>query len=193
MKILITGGTVIDATGERPGDVRVADGRVVEVGVGLTPAVDEDLIDARGRIVCPGFVDLHTHLREPGREEAETIETGSRAAAKGGYTCVVAMPNTDPTQDSVSVVEFVRRRGEAAGLCDVRPSGSITIGRQGEQLSPLAELAAAGVHLFTDDGDGVQDPLLMRRALEYAADLGVVLAQHCEVRRLTEGAVMHEG
>ena len=103
------------------------------------------------------------------------------------------MPNTDPTQDSVSVVEFVRRQGEAAGLCDVRPSGSITIGRAGVQLSPLGELAAAGVHLFTDDGDGVQDPLLMRRALEYAADLGIVLAQHCEVKRLTEGAVMHEG
>src|SRR5690606_20450252 len=113
-------------------------------------------------------------------------------------TCVVAMPNTDPTQDSVSVVEFVRRQGEIAGLCDVRPSGSITVGRRGEQLAPLAELADAGVHLFTDDGDGVQDPLLMRRALEYAADLhhegrGIVLAQHCEVKRLTEGAVMHEG
>jgi dihydroorotase len=103
------------------------------------------------------------------------------------------MPNTDPTQDSVGVVEFVRHQGAAAGLCDVRPSGSITIGRLGEQLSPLAELADAGVHLFTDDGDGVQDPLLMRRALEYAADLDVVLAQHCEVKRLTEGAVMHEG
>ena len=103
------------------------------------------------------------------------------------------MPNTDPTQDSVGVVEFVRRQGELAGLCDVRPSGSITVGRRGERLAPMAELAGAGVHLFTDDGDGVQDPLLMRRALEYAADLGVVLAQHCEVKRLTEGAVMHEG
>lgn len=191
--ILITGGTVIDPTGERRADVRVADGVVTEVADSLEPVDGERTIDATDRIVCPGFVDLHTHLREPGREEAETIETGSRAAAKGGYTCVVAMPNTDPTQDSVSVVEFVRRQGEAAGLCDVRPSGSITIGRRGEQLSPLAELADAGVHLFTDDGDGVQDPLLMRRALEYAADLDIVLAQHCEVKRLTEGAVMHEG
>ena len=191
--ILISGGTVIDATGERRADVRVADGRVAEVADGLRPRAGEEVIDATERIVCPGFVDLHAHLREPGREEAETIETGSRAAAKGGYTCVVAMPNTDPTQDSVSVVEFVRRQGEAAGLCDVRPAGSITVGRRGEQLAPLAELAEAGVHLFTDDGDGVQDPLLMRRALEYAADLDVVLAQHCEVARLTEGAVMHEG
>ncbi len=191
--MLISGGTVVDQTGERRADVRVAEGRVSEVGDQLSSADGEQVLDAAGMVVCPGFVDLHTHLREPGREEAETIETGSRAAARGGYTCVVAMPNTDPTQDSVSVIEFVRRQGEAAGLCDVRPSGSITVGRRGEQLAPLAELAAAGVHLFTDDGDGVQDPLLMRRALEYAADLGVVLAQHCEVKRLTEGAVMHEG
>lgn len=194
--ILITGGIVVDPTGERRCDVRVADGVVVEVGAvdeHLAPADGEQVVDASGLVVSPGFVDLHTHLREPGKEEAETIETGSRAAAKGGFTCVVAMPNTDPTQDCVSVVEFVRRQGEAAGLCDVRPSGSITVGRLGAQLAPFAELAAAGVRLFTDDGSGVQDPLLMRRAFEYAVDLDIVLAQHCEVARLTEGAVMHEG
>ena len=193
-ELLITGGTLLDQAGERRGDVRIVDGRITEVGLGLPPAGPHtQTLDAGGCVVSPGFVDLHAHLREPGKEEAETIETGSRAAALGGYTCVVAMPNTDPTQDSVSVIEFVRRQGIAAGLCDVRPSASITIGRSGQQLSPLAELAAAGVHLFTDDGTGVQDPLLMRRALEYALDLGVVLAQHCEVSRLTEGAVMHEG
>ncbi len=192
-RVLLSGGMVLDQTGERRADVRILDGLIVEAGAGLQPIDGELVLDASGCVVSPGFVDLHTHLREPGKEEAETIETGSRAAAKGGYTCVVAMPNTDPTQDCVSVVEFVRRQGEAAGLCDVRPSGSITIGRAGMQLSPLAELAAVGVHLFTDDGTGVQDPLLMRRALEYAVDLGVVLAQHCEVARLTEGAVMHEG
>lgn len=191
--ILISGGVVVDQSGERRGDVRIVDGIVAEVGEGLAVSDGDQLVDAAGCVVSPGFVDLHTHLREPGKEEAETIETGSRAAAKGGFTCVVAMPNTDPTQDSVSVIDFVRRQGQAAGLCDVRPSGSITVGRQGGQLSPLAELADAGVHLFTDDGDGVQDPLLMRRAMEYAADLGIVLAQHCEVKRLTEGAVMHEG
>ncbi|MEO6571690.1 MAG: dihydroorotase, partial [Ilumatobacteraceae bacterium] len=190
---LIAGGIVLDQTGRRRHDVRIVDGTVTDVGADLAPDDNDLVLDAGGCLVTPGFVDLHTHLREPGREEAETIQTGSRAAAKGGYTCIVAMPNTDPTQDSVSVIEFVRRQGQAAGLCDVRPSASITIGRQGLRLSPLAELAAAGVHLFTDDGDGVQDPLLMRRALEYAADLGIVLAQHCEVRRLTEGAVMHEG
>ncbi len=192
-RVLLSGGIVLDQTGERRSDVRILDGLIVECGADLQPINDELVLDAAGCVVSPGFVDLHTHLREPGKEEAETIETGSRAAAKGGYTCVIAMPNTDPTQDCVSVVEFVRRQGEAAGLCDVRPSGSITIGRAGTQLSPLAELAAVGVHLFTDDGTGVQDPLLMRRALEYAGDLGVVLAQHCEVARLTEGAVMHEG
>ena len=174
-------------------DVRISQGKVVEVAESLVAGDDEQVLDAVGCVVSPGFVDLHAHLREPGKEEAETIETGSRAAALGGYTCVVAMPNTDPTQDTVSVVEFVRRQGESAGLCDVRPSGSITIGRMGQQLSPMAELAAVGVHLFTDDGTGVQDPLLMRRAMEYALDLDVVLAQHCEVSRLTEGAVMHEG
>jgi dihydroorotase len=138
-------------------------------------------------------VDLHTHLREPGREEAETIATGSRAAAAGGYTAIVAMPNTEPPHDHPSVVEFVRRRGEEAGLCEVAVSGCITRGREGREMAPLAALAAAGVTLFTDDGNGVQDPLLMRRALETAADLGVTLAQHCEVSSLTDGAVMHEG
>ena len=212
---LIRGGTVVDATGTRRADVLVADGRVVAVGPDLDGPDGDDggrpgdrgapdpgtpgdgratrTLDASGLVVAPGFVDLHTHLREPGREEAETIETGSRAAARGGYTAVVAMPNTDPTQDSVGVVEFVREQGRRAGLCDVRPSGSITIGRRGEELSPFAELAAAGVRLLTDDGDGVQDPLLMRRALEYAGGLGVTLAQHCEVAALTRGAVMHEG
>jgi dihydroorotase len=193
MNLLITGGRLMDQRGERRGDVRVADGFVVDVGDGLAPSGDDQVIDASGLVVSPGFVDLHVHLREPGREEAETIETGSRAAALGGFTAVVAMPNTDPTQDCVEVVDFVRRQGERAGLCEVLPSGSITIGRAGEQLTPFAELAAAGVTLFTDDGNGVQDPLLMRRALEYADGLGITLAQHCEVERLTAGAVMHEG
>jgi len=192
VSLLIRDGLVIDPTGRRRVDVRV-DGTVTEVGTDLAAADGDEVIEARGLVVSPGFVDLHVHLREPGREEAETIETGSRAAALGGFTAVVAMPNTDPTQDSVGVVEFVRQQGRRAGLCDVHPAGSITVGRAGEQLTPFAELAAAGVRLFTDDGSGVQDPLLMRRAFEYATDLDVVMAQHCEVARLTEGAVMHEG
>jgi dihydroorotase len=193
MTILITNGRVIDETGERSVNVRIADGVIVEVGPDLVAQESDDIIDASGLVVSPGFVDLHVHLREPGREEAETIETGSRGAALGGFTAVVAMPNTDPTQDSVGVVEFVRQQGERAGLCDVYPAGSITIGRDGKQLTPFAELAAVGVQLFTDDGNGVQDPQLMRRAYEYASDLGVTMAQHCEVESLTAGAVMHEG
>ncbi len=187
--ILIAGGTVVDSSGTRQADVHISNGVIVDALDG-----DPDItIDAAGLTVSPGFVDLHSHLREPGKEEAETIETGSRAAALGGYTAVVAMPNTDPTQDCVSVVDFVRRQGQIAGLCDVHPSASITVGRAGEQLTPFAELADAGVRLFTDDGNGVQDPLLMRRAFEYAKGLDVTMAQHCEVERLTGGAVMHEG
>ncbi len=191
--VLITGGILLDQTGERPGDVRVADGRIIETGVQLTADDGEQVLDASGCVVSPGFVDLHVHLREPGNEEAETIETGSRAAALGGFTAVVAMPNTDPTQDCVEVVDFVRRQGRRAGLCEVLPAASITVARRGEQLAPFAELAAVGVRIFTDDGNGVQDPLLMRRAFEYALGLDITLAQHCEVARLTDGAAMHEG
>lgn len=193
MSTLITNGRVIDQAGERQANVRIDAGSIVEVGPDLTAADGDEVIDADGLVVSPGFVDLHVHLREPGREEAETIETGSRGAALGGFTAVVAMPNTDPTQDSVGVVQFVRQQGERAGLCDVYPSASITIGRAGKQLAPFAELAAAGVRIFTDDGNGVQDPQLMRRAYEYASDLGITMAQHCEVEALTAGAVMHEG
>ena len=192
-RLLIQGGTAIDQEGRRTVDVAVADGKIVEVAPGLVAGDDDDVLDAGGCIVSPGFVDLHVHLREPGREEAETIETGSRAAALGGFTAIVAMPNTDPAQDCVAVVEFVRSQGVRAGLCDVVPAGCITIGRAGLALAPFGELAAAGVRLFTDDGNGVQDPLLMRRALEYAAALDITLAQHCEVAALTRGAVMHEG
>ena len=192
-RLLITGGTLLDQHGERSADVVVEHGRITEVGDVASPTAADTVLDATGCIVSPGFVDLHVHLREPGREEAETIETGSRAAALGGFTAVVAMPNTDPAQDSVAVVEFVRAQGRKAGLCEVLPSGCITVGRAGEQLAPFGELAAAGVHLFTDDGNGVQDPLLMRHALEYARPFGIVLAQHCEVASLTKGAVMHEG
>lgn len=191
MRLLITGGRVLDQEGERPADVLVDGGIVAAVGDDLGDA--DTVLDATACVVSPGFVDLHTHLREPGREEAETIETGSRAAALGGYTAVVAMPNTDPAQDSRGVVDFVRAQGAAAGLCEVLPAGCITMGRAGEQLAPYAELVAAGVRLFTDDGNGVQDPLLMRRAMEYSLGLDMVLAQHCEVSRLTGGAVMHEG
>jgi dihydroorotase len=188
-RIVLKGGRVVDSRGERVADVAVQGGVVVEVGEQLSGG---RMTDAAGCVVAPGFVDLHAHLREPGKEEAETIETGSRAGAKGGYTALVAMPNTDPPQDSVAVIDFVREQGKRAGLLEVVPSGCITLGRQGETLAPMAELAAAGVRIFTDDGNGVQDELLMRRAMEYAKGLGVTLAQHCEVATLTKGAVMNE-
>jgi len=189
-RLVVRGGTVIDQAGERRVDVAIADGRIVEVGAALT---GEHELDATGCVVSPGFVDLHVHLREPGREEAETVETGSRAAALGGFTAVVAMPNTEPPHDSLATIEFVRAQGRRAGLCEVAPAGCITAGRAGQALAPLGELVAAGVRLFTDDGNGVQDAALMRRALEYAGPLGITLAQHCEVAELTRGAVMHEG
>ncbi|HSB87646.1 MAG TPA: dihydroorotase [Ilumatobacteraceae bacterium] len=189
-RLVIRGGMVLDATGERRADVAIEGGTVVEVGPSLQ---GDHSLDASGCVVAPGLVDLHVHLREPGREDAETIETGSRAAALGGFTAIVAMPNTDPAQDSLAVIEFVRSQALRAALCDVRPAGCITMNRDGKTLAPFGELAAAGVRIFTDDGNGVQDPMLMRHALEYARPLGITLAQHCEVASLTKGAVMHEG
>lgn len=188
-ELVIKDGTVIDESGTRVADVAIDDGMIVAVGAGLD---GRTVLDAGGCVVSAGFVDLHTHLRQPGREEAETIETGSRAAALGGYTAVVAMPNTEPAIDSAGVVREVLELG-ATGLCDVRPAGAITKGREGRELAPLGEMAALGVRIFTDDGSGVQDSRLMRRALEYASALGVTLAQHCEDHGLAHGGHMHEG
>jgi dihydroorotase len=190
--VLVRGGRVVDVTGERAADVLVRDGRVAAVGTDLDAPPGALVLDAGGCIVSPGLVDLHTHLRQPGREEAETVETGARAAALGGYTAVVAMPNTDPPLDCAGAVREVLDLGVTAP-CDVRVAGAITRGRRGETLAPLAEMAALGVRLFTDDGCGVQDSGLMRRALEYSSDLGVTLAQHCEDAGLAAGGHMHEG
>ena len=188
-ELVIKGATVVDERGTRRADVAVEDGRIVGVGPDLDGG---DILDAGDCVLAPGLVDLHAHLRQPGHEEAETVETGSRAAALGGYTAVVAMPNTTPAIDSAAMVHEVLDLGRGA-LCDVRVAGAITIGREGEKLAPLAEMAALGVQLFTDDGRGVQDARLMRRALEYASDLDVVLAQHCEDEAIAQGGVMHEG
>lgn len=187
---VVKGGRLVDATGIRSGDVVVGDdGTIVAVG----PDLDAPrTLDAAGCVVSPGFVDIHSHLRQPGREEAETVETGARGAAVGGYTCVLAMPNTTPAIDSAGVAREVLDLGRDAP-CDVRTSGAITVDRAGDRLAPMAELAALGVRLFTDDGAGVQDNQLMRRAMEYAVGLGVTLAQHCEDDALCGGGHMHEG
>jgi dihydroorotase len=187
---VVKGGRIIDASGERAGDVVIGDdGRIAAVGEDLSA---DRTLDAAGCVVAPGLVDLHTHLRQPGQEEAETIETGGRAAALGGYTCVLAMPNTSPAIDHAGIVREVLELGRSAA-CDVRTSGAITVGRAGEQLAPMGEMAELGVRFFTDDGAGVADARLMRRALEYASGLGVVLAQHCEDPVLSAGGHMHEG
>jgi dihydroorotase len=188
--IVIKGGRVVDETGSRLADVVISEGRIAAVGNDLS---GDRVIDAAACVVSPGLVDLHTHLREPGKEEAETVQTGSRAAALGGYTAILAMPNTTPAIDSAAVVREVLELGRAARLVDVYVSGAITVNRKGEQLAPMAEMAALGVRLFTDDGSGVQDTRLMRRAMEYARGLGVTLAQHCEDDAMAAGGVMHEG
>jgi dihydroorotase len=189
MSVVFRGGNIVTNEGVVTADLVVQGGQISGIGSGLAA---KEVVDISGLTVFPGFVDLHAHLREPGREDTETIETGSRAGAKGGYTAVIAMPNTNPAQDNVPTIEFVRLQGQRAGLLEVIPSGCITMGREGKALAPMAELAKVGVKLFTDDGSGVQDPLLMRRAMEYSKELNVVLGQHCEVSSLTQGAVMHE-
>jgi dihydroorotase len=191
--LLVRGGRVVDAAGERIADVRVHDDRIVEVGEAL--AIDDArVLDAGGCVVSPGFVDLHVHLREPGDEEAETIETGTRAAARGGFTAVVAMPNTRPPLDDAAVVSSVLATGAAVGSCEVVSSGCITVGRAGAQLAPMGELYALGVRMFTDDGACIASAGVMRRALEYARSLpGAVVAQHAEDDTLARGGHMHEG
>jgi dihydroorotase len=176
------------------GDVVLRDGLIAAIG-GSQSARGAEVIDADGLVALPGLVDLHTHLREPGREDAETVESGSRAAALGGYTAVCAMANTSPVADTAGVVEQVWRLGREAGLVDVQPVGAVTLGLHGRQLAELGAMAdsAARVRIFSDDGHCVADPRLMRRALEYVRAFDGVIAQHAEEPRLTEDAQMHEG
>ncbi|HSA53277.1 MAG TPA: dihydroorotase [Yinghuangia sp.] len=176
-------------------DVLISDGLVTRVGTGIDAPQAAQTIDAAGHILLPGLVDLHTHLREPGREDAETVETGTRAAALGGFTAVHAMANTDPVADTAGVVEQVWRLGQEAGRCDVHPVGAVTVGLAGERLAELGAMhdSAAGVKVFSDDGKCVHDAVIMRRALEYVKAFDGVVAQHAQEPRLTEGAQMNEG
>ena len=175
----------------------VGEGEPVDLTVedGIITAIEPSASSGGALIALPGLVDLHTHLREPGREDAETVRTGSMAAARGGYTCVHAMANTDPVADTAGVVEQVWRLGREAGYCDVQPVGAVTVGLAGERLAELGAMAdsAAHVRVFSDDGKCVSDAVLMRRALEYVKAFDGVIAQHAQEPRLTEGAQMNEG
>ena len=174
-------------------DVKISQGVIAEISSGIKS--DGTEVDLNKNLLLPGFVDLHTHLREPGKENTETVFTGSKAAVHGGYTALSAMANTSPVADSAGVVEQVQRLGKLAGLCDVFPIGAVTVGLHGEQLAELSAMAhsAANVRIFSDDGKCVSDPLLMRRALEYVKSFGGVIAQHAQEPLLTKNAQMNEG
>jgi dihydroorotase len=189
---LIRGARLV---GGPPTDLLVTDGVISETGAGIGAPPGGQVLDASGLIALPGLVDLHAHLREPGREDAETVQTGTAAAALGGYTAVHAMANTDPVADTAGVVEQIWRLGREAGHCDVQPVGAVTAGLQGSRLAELGAMAdsAARVRVFSDDGRCVSDAVLMRRALEYVKAFDGVIAQHAQEPRLTEGAQVNEG
>jgi dihydroorotase len=193
-RILFRGVRLVDPARDHDEvtDVLIEDETIAAVGPGTAGTGATD-IDADGLVMAPGLVDLHCHLREPGFEHKETVETGTRAAAAGGFTAVCAMPNTDPVADNIAVIGEVRNLADKAGLCDVAPAGAITRGLAGEELADIGEMAAAGVRLFTDDGHSVQSSRMMRLALEYAKAFEVVISQHAQDEALTEGWQMHEG
>ena len=196
MGVVLRGGKILDKKGERSLDVAIdPDGKISETGKKLEGDIE---VDCSGCIITSGLVDLHVHLREPGNEEAETIETGARSGSLGGFTALVAMPNTEPATDCLAVVEQIKTLGNSSS-CEIVPSAAMTVGRQGREMVQMGELVDNGIGIFTDDGTGVQDPQLMRRLMEYSVGLQsrlgrpVILAQHCEVNELAEGGYMHEG
>ncbi len=192
--ILVHGGRVVDPASkiDEKIDVLVVDGRIAEVGPELTAPAGAVKVAAGGLVVAPGFVDLHTHLREPGQEHKETIASGARAAARGGFTTICAMPNTDPAMDSAAIIDGVLQRAKDVD-CRVLPIGAVSKGRRGEELTELAALREAGAVAVSDDGDAVADTSLARRAFEYLADLDIPLAEHCEDPAISQGGVMHDG
>jgi dihydroorotase len=194
VRLIIRNGRVLDPGSGVDGtaDVLIEDGRICAVGPRLE-AGDAPSLDAAGLVVAPGFIDMHVHLREPGQEHKETIESGTRAAARGGFTTVCAMPNTSPVNDRPEITAFIRERADHFGWARVRPIAAVTRGLGGMELTDLAALAAAGAAAFSDDGRCVRDSLMMRRALETARELGRPVIDHCEDHGLTGGAVMNEG
>src|SRR3954454_3754990 len=192
-RLFLRGGRIVDPASETDAvsNLLVEEGRIAALGDDAPAGAS--VLDCDGLIVTPGLVDLHAHLRQPGREDTETVESGTRAAAVGGYTAVAAMANTEPIADHVGVIEEVRALAAEAGLCDVFPVGAITKGLEGESLAEIGELAAAGVRIFSDDGRCVPTARQLRMALQYAQAFDVVIAEHCEDASLAEGGQMHEG
>jgi dihydroorotase len=193
--ILLKGGRLVDpSTGlDGVGDLLVREGKIESVGGNIAAPADATVVDCTGQVVAPGFIDVHCHLREPGREDVETIATGARAAAAGGFTAVCAMPNTDPVTDNQAAVGFVLKQGKAAGAARVYPIGAISIGERGERLAEFGEMVGAGAIAVSDDGKPVVSAQLMRTALEYARTFGIPVADHCEDPTLAEGGAMNEG
>ena len=193
--VLVKGGRIVDPSQDMDerGDLLIQDGVIEGIHPDMTPPDGTRVIDAGGLVVCPGFIDLHCHLREPGFEYKETIATGTRAAARGGFTTVCAMPNTDPVMDSRAVVDFVLRLAREEGAVRVLPIGAVTAGSRGAALTEMAELAEAGAVGFSDDGHPVADANVMRQALSYASGLRLPIINHCEVPELSAGGVMNEG
>lgn len=192
--LLIKNGRIIDSANKRDevADIFIESGLIKEIGKNLSVSAEETL-DANGLVVAPGFVDLHVHFREPGREDKENIETGSRAALAGGVTSVVTMPNTTPVADNQSVIGFILKRAREVGLVNVFPTGTITKNREGAQLSEMQELKLAGAIAVTDDGDDVRDRGLLYKAMEYAKTHDLLMIAHAENQSVTDGGVMHEG
>jgi len=193
--ILIRGGRVIDPSRgtDGPADVLLEDGRISAVGRGVVADEGATIIEAAGKVVAPGLIDLHVHLREPGQEDLETVSTGAMAAAAGGFTAVCAMPNTDPVTDNQAAVGFIVSQAQRAGKARVYPIGAVTLGQRGEQLAEFGELVGAGAVAVSDDGKPVATSHMMRTALEYARTFGIPVADHCEDMSLAQGGAMHEG
>lgn len=193
--VLVKGGRVIDPSRQldRAADVLIQDGRIAAVESNVATPEGAETIDASGMVVAPGLVDVHVHLREPGKEEAETVATGAHAAAAGGFTSVCAMPNTDPITDNQAAIGFIVKQASAAKGARVFPYGAISIGQRGEHLAEFAKLIEAGAIAFSDDGHPVLSSHLMRTALEYAQAFGIPVADHCEEPSLAKGGAMHDG
>ena len=193
--LLIQGGRIIDPSQgiDEIGSLLITEGKISWRGIGALPQTDYDTLNARGLIVCPGFIDLHCHLRQPGFEEKETIATGTRAAARGGFTTICCMPNTNPPLDSQSVIDYVKSKAATEGVVRVLPIGCISKGRQGQKLVEFDELASAGVIAYSDDGKPALNSRIMRQALDYSRAFDLPIIDHCEDTTLTEGGQMNEG